>query len=142
VHADEDRLRQLVDNLLENAVKFSPADGTVTVSVRAVPPSPENDVWMRLEVADRGPGVEPYDRARIFERFAQTAAGRAIAQRGAGIGLTICREVVQAHRGRIGVEPRDGGGSVFVVELPRASVRPDAEERETGRGAELALVRA
>lgn len=123
VMADDDRLRHVVDNLLENAVKFSPDGGTVDVAARMITDRRDSAHWLELEVADRGPGVAHADHARIFERFAQTAAGRNVANRGAGIGLTICREVVQAHGGTIGVEPREGGGSVFRVRLPGASVQ-------------------
>ena len=112
--ADEDRLRQLLDNLLENAVKFSQPGSDVTVSVQ------RDGARFVLAVADRGPGVPPEHADRIFERFYQTPAGRAVAGRGAGLGLTICREVVQAHRGRISVLAREGGGSEFRVELPSA----------------------
>jgi two-component system sensor histidine kinase GlrK len=116
IAGDEDALRQLLDNLLENAIKFSPRDtvvelGTDTAGGRLL-----------LTVADRGPGVEPEHARRIFERFFQTAAGRAVAGRGAGLGLAICLEVVRAHQGRIHVEPRTGGGSVFVVNLPMLEV--------------------
>lgn len=114
VRADADRLRQLIDNLLENAVKFSPRGETVDVDATI-----ERDRLL-LSVADRGPGVDRDDAERIFERFHQTSVGRAVSGRGAGLGLTICREVVQAHRGRIAVVPREGGGSVFMVELPGA----------------------
>ena len=121
VRADPDRLRQLIDNLLENAVKFSPGGETVAVDATI-----ERDRLL-LSVADRGPGVDRNDAERIFERFYQTSAGRAVSGRGAGLGLTICREVVQAHRGRIAVVPREGGGSVFMVELPGARL-PAAQE--------------
>lgn len=127
VHADEDRLQQLVDNLLENAVKFSPADSTVTVTAALLPGEGSRGRAVRLTVADRGPGVEPADATRIFERFVQTRTGRSVAQSGVGIGLTICREVVQSHGGRLGVTPREGGGSTFWVELPDAEIAPRPE---------------
>jgi two-component system sensor histidine kinase GlrK len=119
--ADADQIRQVVDNLLENAVKFSPEGATVEVTGTLRTPPPGEIACLDLRVADRGPGVAPEDRTRIFERFVQTASGRGVANRGAGIGLTICREVVHAHGGHISVEVRDGGGSVFRVLLPGAS---------------------
>lgn len=121
VQVDIDRFRQLVDNLLENATKFSP-DGAVVEVDAAV-----SGQRVILTVADRGPGVASEDRVRIFDRFYQTAAGRAVRGRGAGLGLTICREVVQAHGGRISVYPRDGGGSIFAVELVSVA-RANAQE--------------
>ncbi|MFI5232223.1 MAG: ATP-binding protein [Gemmatimonadales bacterium] len=112
IEGDEDWLRQLVDNLLENAIKFSPAGGEVEVGVDA------SGGRLILSVADRGPGVEPSQAKRIFDRFYQTAAGRSVRGRGAGLGLAICREVARAHDGRISVVSRRGGGSVFIVNLP------------------------
>ncbi|BAH39233.1 MAG TPA: HAMP domain-containing protein [Gemmatimonas aurantiaca] len=113
--ADADRVRQLVDNLLENAVKFSPRSDVVSVDLAT------HGSTLMLSVADRGPGVEREDAERVFDRFYQTAAGRAVSGRGTGLGLTICREVVHAHGGHIAVLARDGGGSVFVVKLPGLS---------------------
>lgn len=127
IDGDEDWLRQLLDNLLENAIKFSPADAVVEVSAVA------SDGRLLVCVSDRGPGVEAEHSRRIFDRFFQTSTGRSVAGRGAGLGLAICREVAQAHGGRITVVPRAGGGSVFVVNLPllhagvaRPLVRPVA----------------
>jgi signal transduction histidine kinase len=118
--ADADQLRQVVDNLIENAVKFSPTDSTVEVSATRWDAAPPGESWVMLRVADRGPGIAPEDRERVFERFVQTASGRGVANRGAGIGLTICREIVSAHGGRITVHARPDGGSVFDVALPGA----------------------
>lgn len=114
VPADEDRLRALMDNLVENAIKFSPPEGIIEISAAV------GDGILRLEVTDEGPGVHAGDRERIFERFAQTPAGRAVPARGIGLGLTICREVAHSHGGTIAVTERPGGGSRFVVELPGA----------------------
>ena len=124
IEGDEDWLRQLVDNLLENAIKFSPAGGDVEVEAAA------SAGRLILSVADRGPGVEPSQAKRIFERFYQTAAGRSVSGRGAGLGLAICREVARAHDGRISVVSRRGGGSVFVVNLP---LLPDAANQPSVR---------
>jgi signal transduction histidine kinase len=124
IHADADRLRQLVDNLLENAVKFSPRDAVVSVDAVV------DGSRLTLSVADRGPGVDDQEAERIFDRFYQTAAGRAVTGRGTGLGLTICREVVHAHRGRIAVWPRESGGSVFVVELPGITTEPSKARDE------------
>jgi two-component system sensor histidine kinase GlrK len=125
IAGDEDGLRQMLDNLLENAIKFSPPGGEVEVGVH------ESDGRVLLSVSDRGPGVENGHAGRIFDRFYQTTIGRSVAGRGTGLGLAICREVVHAHRGRIGVIRRPGGGSVFVVNLPL--LEPVAEKRVIGR---------
>ena len=134
ISGDEDWLRHLLDNLLENAIKFSPPDGVVDVAARGA------DGRLLLSVADRGPGVEPGQAARIFDRFYQTATGRSVAARGTGLGLAICREVARAHGGTIGVAARPGGGSVFVVNLPLLvpDARPAAERRLVPRVAAAA----
>jgi two-component system sensor histidine kinase GlrK len=119
--ADEDRLRQLLDNLLENAIKFSPVCGAIDVAARV-----QRGIVV-LEVADHGPGVPEPERKRIFERFHQTSHGRAVPGRGVGLGLTICREIVQAHGGSIRVESGHTGGSVFVTELPLGAVDDAAD---------------
>ncbi|MGH7654797.1 MAG: sensor histidine kinase [Gemmatimonadaceae bacterium] len=124
IEGDEDWLRQLVDNLLENAIKFSPPGGEVEVGAAA------SGGRLILSVADRGPGVEPSHAKRIFDRFYQTAAGRSVSGRGAGLGLAICREVARAHGGRISVVSRRGGGSVFVVNLP---LLPDTANQRAAR---------
>lgn len=121
VDGDEDWLRQLLDNLLENAIKFSPKGAEVEVSALT------SDGRVLICVSDRGPGVEAEHARRIFDRFFQTPAGRSVAGRGAGLGLAICREVARAHDGRVSVVPRAGGGSVFIVNLPL--LRPVPERR-------------
>lgn len=120
LRADEDSLHALLDNLVENAIKFSPRGAAVELSACAV------DDVVRFTVEDRGPGVPVEDRDRIFGRFQQTPAGRNIPGRGVGLGLTICREISRAHHGSISVTDREGGGSRFVVELPRGP-RADSE---------------
>lgn len=114
IRGDEDRLRVLLENLCENAVKFSPVGAQVEVCAESVAGG------VALSVSDRGPGVDAADRERIFERFQQTTTGRGVAARGVGLGLTICREIARAHGGSICVEAREGGGSRFVVTLPIA----------------------
>ncbi|MCO5170485.1 MAG: GAF domain-containing sensor histidine kinase [Planctomycetes bacterium] len=107
VDADPGRLRQVLDNLLTNAIKHSPPGGTVTLDLAG---RPEEVV---VSVRDEGPGIDPEQVPRLFERF---APGR---QGGHGLGLWICRELVEAHGGRIGVETLAGAGSTFHVALPR-----------------------
>jgi len=113
VRGDEDALGQLLDNLIENALKFSPCNGTVRVSVS------EGDSAVTLCVADEGPGVPDAEKERIFERFHQTAAGRAARSRGVGLGLSICRHIAAAHGGSIRVIDNADRGVVFQVTLPR-----------------------
>lgn len=108
--ADGERLRVLLDNLLSNAVKFSPSGGTIALTWKA------EDGSAVLEVADEGPGVAPEDRERIFDPFYQGGARGASAVKGSGLGLSIAREHVLAHGGRIELAP--GPASRFRVVLP------------------------
>lgn len=125
---DPERLVQVLVNLLENAVKFSPPGGTVEIRARASAAGQGKDL-LRLEVVDAGPGVPAEDRERIFERFYQTAEGRQVWGRGVGLGLAICREIVTAHGGEIRVVNNPSGGSIFRLDLPIL-----AEPRPSGRG--------
>jgi heavy metal sensor kinase len=111
VHGDRDRLRQVIGNLIDNAIGFAPAGSEVAVDVW----SDTTEVGVR--VSDEGPGVPPEDRERIFERFARRDPARSRGG-GAGLGLAISREIVASHRGRIWVEQRGERGSVFVFALP------------------------
>lgn len=114
LRADADGLGQVVENLLENAIKFSPPDGTVRVALAELP---SRDVVL-LSVADEGPGVPDAEKERVFERFYQTAAGRTVRSRGVGLGLSICRHIVEAHGGTIWVADHEPRGAVFCVRLP------------------------
>ena len=115
VAADEAQLRQVLDNLIDNAVKYSPGGGDVRVSVRA-----EGDV-VRFAIADSGLGIPPAERSRIFEKFYRLDPDMTQGIGGTGLGLYIARELVRRVEGRIWVEPGDGCGSVFNVEVPAAS---------------------
>jgi signal transduction histidine kinase len=135
VECDTDRMLQVLDNLLENAIKFSPPNGDVQVAMHSLdrrPPEIAPARWglvhaqrpgasiMWITVADRGPGVPDEEKERVFERFYQTTSGRSVRRRGVGLGLTICREIVAAHKGAIWLSDNPGGGSVFNVLLPGA----------------------
>ena len=106
-------LRRLLDNLLGNAIKFTPSGGSVTVRVY------QEGEWVVLRVTDTGVGISPEEQERIFERFYQSdgSGGR---HRGFGLGLTLVKEIVAAHRGTINVESALGAGSTFTVKLPVA----------------------
>ncbi|HEY0416434.1 MAG TPA: ATP-binding protein [Gaiellaceae bacterium] len=112
VRGDRDHLRQVMSNLVENALKYSPPDAPVTVSLSA-PPS-----RLRIAVADRGPGIADADRDHVFEKFYRADSQLTRGVRGTGLGLYIVRELVTRIGGRVWAEPRDGGGAVFVVDLP------------------------
>jgi two-component system phosphate regulon sensor histidine kinase PhoR len=114
VRGDEDRLGQVLINLLHNAVKFSPNGGEIVVGVREG--SGEVVTWVR----DPGIGVPTADRARIFERFYKVDRARVRGRGGTGLGLSIARHVVVSHGGRIWVESLEGEGSTFLFTVPLA----------------------
>jgi PAS domain S-box-containing protein len=112
VLADPDRLVQVITNLLSNAVKFSPQGGAVIISVRPL------DRRHRITVADHGPGIPQNFRDRIFSKFAQADSSDTRQKGGTGLGLSIVREIVTRLGGEVGFTDREGGGTVFHVDLP------------------------
>ena len=113
--ADREKLRQIVIDLVENAVKYSPDGGTITVSLR------RRDDSVEISVDDEGIGIPESERGRIFTKFYRAESeGRDLVSGGSGLGLFIVKELLAAMRGRISVRPRDGGGSSFVFTLPLA----------------------
>jgi signal transduction histidine kinase/DNA-binding response OmpR family regulator len=118
VEADQSRIRQVVFNLLSNAIKFTPQGGTVRVEL-----SSDGDTC-RLVVSDTGPGIAPADQATIFEAFRQ--APEAAGLEGTGLGLTLARQLVEAHGGSIDLESEVGHGSRFGVVLPLGRARREA----------------
>jgi two-component system, OmpR family, sensor kinase len=122
VHGVADDLHRLAGNLIENALFHTPAGTPVTVSVR------REDGHAVLEVADRGPGVAPDLRERVFERFAR-GAGDAAPSGGSGLGLAIVRAVTASHGGTVQLLDAEGGGARFVVTLPaEAPTRSDSAD--------------
>lgn len=115
LHLDGGRILQVLSNLVENAVKFTPEGGEVRVRVEAM------EDGVRVSVADTGPGIEEAHLPHLFTPFWQ---GVPSGRQGAGLGLTIARGIVEAHGGRIGVEPRPGGGSIFHFTLPARGPLP------------------
>ncbi len=117
VVADRERIGQVLGNLLDNALRHTPAGGSVTVDARQAEPG-----WIALSVTDTGEGIPAEHLARVFERFYRVDTARDRTHGGSGIGLTIAKALVDAHRGRITVTSRDpGAGSTFTVLLPTAS---------------------
>ena len=113
VLGDEDRLTQLISNLVENALRHaSDSDGAVVVRVKRSPPN------VLLEVEDDGPGIPQEALERVFDRFFRLDRGRARAQGGSGLGLSIVKHVTEAHDGRVWAENRESGGARFSVLLP------------------------
>ena len=112
VWGDEHRLLQVLTNLISNAVKFSPAGGTVSVSTRRA------DGTLHLAVTDHGRGIPDAFKSRIFQKFAQADATDSRQKGGTGLGLSIVKSIVERHGGRIGFESEWGAGSTFHVDLP------------------------
>lgn len=119
---DRDRLLQVLHNLLSNALRVSPESSTVNIVARIVVFS---DVrWLRLVVADRGSGIADEHKELLFRRFHRISNRQIRDRHGLGLGLSICRDIVIAHDGRIFVEDTPGGGATFVVEVPLAGPGP------------------
>ena len=116
LEADAEKLRSIVDNLLGNAIKFTPAGGTITIAAR------EAEGSVVIEVIDSGPGVPPVEREAVFESFFKGRAKAGGRVEGSGLGLAIAREYVEAHGGRIALMAQGPGGH-FRVTLPKRPAR-------------------
>lgn len=114
VMADHRRIVQVLVNLLSNANKYGPADAEINLRVRV------QDGWVRVEVADRGPGIAEEHRDLLFRRFEYPAAMEGQSKMGAGLGLSVVKAIVEAHGGRAQAENRSGGGALFWFTLPIA----------------------
>jgi signal transduction histidine kinase len=118
VLADYDRVEEVLTNLLDNAIKYSPQGSPIRV---------EGEVRsgeVVISVVDRGPGISEAERDNLFQRFSRAGLGLAQQVKGTGLGLFICKAIVDAHGGRIWVEPAAGGGSRFRFSLPRLEPLP------------------
>ncbi|MCL6551877.1 MAG: cell wall metabolism sensor histidine kinase WalK [Firmicutes bacterium] len=111
--ADRDRLSQVLTNLLDNAIKFTPDGGRITVGWRCT------NGEVEISVSDSGPGIPEADLPRIFERFYKADRARPAHPGGSGLGLAITKHIVEAHGGRIAVRSSPGTGTTFTVTLPR-----------------------
>jgi signal transduction histidine kinase len=120
VRLDEGRLKQILFNLLSNAVKFSPQGGIVAISCRFVAQadSPLGFDTIRIDVTDQGVGIPADELQRIFVEFYQTDEGRRARRGGTGLGLSLTRNFVELHHGRIDVKSKPGEGSTFTLYLP------------------------
>jgi signal transduction histidine kinase len=112
--ANPEKLQRVLFNLIQNAIRHTPADGSVTVRAQA------RDGAVEIEVTDTGDGITPADRERVFEPFFRGGADAARTSSGAGLGLAISRAIVEAHGGRIWLEG-GGGGTRVRVRLPAAA---------------------
>jgi len=144
-NCDRDRVIQVLTNLVDNALKFSPAMSPLEVRAERVKAKPEGlpSAWAErvregaggyilITVADSGRGVPDEHKEQIFEKFHQVKFGKKVAGQGVGLGLVICRNIVQAHGGAIWVEDNREGGSIFSVLLPSAAEQPVIGDSPTG----------
>jgi two-component system sensor histidine kinase BaeS len=112
------RIREVLGNLLANALRYAPPDSVVSITMERQPAS------VRIAIADHGPGIAPEVLARLFERFAKSDASR-----GSGLGLAIVRRLVETHGGSIAAMGTDGGGTTIVFELPIGELANNADPR-------------
>ncbi|MBL8910530.1 MAG: sensor histidine kinase KdpD [Archangium sp.] len=122
VHADPALFEQVLFNLLDNAAKYTPAGSPLELEVT------RRDETTRLAVSDRGPGVPEEERERLFDKFYRGPSAQAAP--GAGLGLAICRGIIEAHGGTLHVEGREGGGATFVITVPRDGEPPQIPTEE------------
>jgi PAS domain S-box-containing protein len=132
--ADPPRVRQVLTNLVDNALKFTPSGGSITIGARIFDRDPS---FVRVSVTDTGRGIEPSQHQRIFSRLAQVDENSEESRKGLGLGLFICKEIIRRHGGEIGVESQLGSGSTFYFTLPRcvpnegaAHSKPEDEKNE------------
>jgi two-component system sensor histidine kinase KdpD len=111
-------LEQVLVNLLENASRYTPAGSEIEIAGKA------GDRRIEIRVADNGPGLPPDSEARIFDKFFRGATVAPDGRRGVGLGLAICRAIVEAHGGRIAAANRAQGGAEFVITLPVTETPP------------------
>ena len=116
VDADHDRVIQVFDNLLRNALKYGPESSTIVIAARA------HEDHVEFSVQDQGPGLSADDATHVFDRFWQAKTRGH--PKGSGLGLAIAKGIVTAHGGEIRVEPAEGGGARFVFTIPRSPATP------------------
>jgi CheY-like chemotaxis protein len=124
ITADENRVTQIIINLIENAFKFTPSDGKVTVKIQEVP---GRDDFVQVSVNDTGRGIPKGEQDCIFDRLYQIKTGDATSGHGIGLGLYLCRELVWLHGGVIWVNSEPGKGSAFTFMLPKEQKRAQAD---------------
>jgi len=117
VLGDEPALRRVFQNLIDNAIKYGAAGGSIAIAAEG------SSTQVSVTVADRGIGIDAADQSRIFEPFYRAADVIAAQMQGAGLGLSLVHRIVQAHGGRVTVKSARGEGSAFTVTLPSAGER-------------------
>ncbi len=119
INADPDRMTQVLNNLIDNALRHTPAGGSLKVQATLAPnSSPQKPPTVQLTIADSGPGIAAEDLPYIFERFYRADKARQRDSSGSGLGLAIAKSIIEAHGGRIWAESAPGAGAKFIIELP------------------------
>ncbi len=111
IEGDDNWLSQVITNLLTNAIKFSPKRSKITVTLTRI------DDTARLSISDRGEGIATFDQSKVFDRYQQAAGTSHRAVGGYGLGLFVCKSVIEEHGGTIGLQSEEGVGSTFFFEL-------------------------
>ena len=127
VTADAGRVEQILNNLLSNALRYTPEGSKVEVSLSASP------AWVQVSLSDNGPGIPPEALPHLFERFYRTDRARSREQGGTGLGLAIARQLALAHQGDLTVANGAGGGAVFTLTLPCAGSSPEVSQNTAAR---------
>ncbi|MEL6405591.1 MAG: GAF domain-containing protein [Chloroflexota bacterium] len=130
VYIDADKIERMVLNLVDNALKYSPADGIVMIRTEVDKAHPETII---IAVSDQGPGIPDDYKRQLFDRFVQIE-GRKTVRRGVGLGLTFCKLVTEAHNGRIWVDDNEGSGSVFKAAMPIVAQYSELVSSDKDRG--------
>jgi signal transduction histidine kinase len=129
--ADRDRIVQVLNNLIGNAVKFTPPQGKVTVAAER-----DGNGWVQVSVADTGPGIPPEEADKIFDEFYQIPQAVHPKIKGMGLGLTIAKKLLEMHGGKIWVQSEPGKGSTFFFVLPAGELVDVAPWESSGRSAQ------
>ena len=123
IAGDRELMQQVFDNLISNAINYSPAESNVTAKLEVKPE------WYQVSVTDNGPGIPPHALERIFERFYRVDKARSRQVGGTGLGLSIAKHAVALHGGRISVQSEISKGSTFIVQLPKQQLVSESDEQ-------------
>ncbi|MHA3723378.1 ATP-binding protein [Leucobacter sp. HY1910] len=130
VVGDEHKVRQLMTNLIGNAMRHTPDGSPIEIAVSALLPDPDGRQYARFEIIDHGEGVPAQIREKIFGRFWRADTSRNRETGGSGLGLAIVKSIVDAHRGIVSIHETPGGGATFRVDLPGAPSEPDTDDTD------------